>query len=136
MNNCPFCYEFDDSLIIHRDELTYSIISLNPINNFHAMVIPHHHYESFVELPNELASHIFLKAKIISKAIREICNPIAMSHLSDDDLAESGINLVPHYKLHIFPRFSDDKVKIEWGRKADPGTEGRANLAAKIREGL
>ena len=82
---------------------------------------------------DDLAAHIFLTAKNISQAIRSICNPDAISHLSDDDIHRKGYNLMEHYKFHIIPRFDDDKVRIDWGNPEDPGLETRVGYANKIK---
>jgi histidine triad (HIT) family protein len=113
------------------------MISKNPINKHHVLVIPKEHYEDFVELPNELASHIFLVAKKISKAVRKACNPDAVSHVSDDDVSKIGYNLVAHYKFHIIPRFKKDMHVIDWRplRTKESG-EARSKYAKDIKKRL
>lgn len=133
---CPFCEHSNDKVVIYEDSLVYAIISTSPINQYHAMVIPRVHYQHFTDLPDEIAARIFLVAKRLSGAIRVVCNPDAITHLSDDDLTGSGFNLVSHYKLHIIPRHRDDGVEINWNRKPDPGPEARAQLAEEIRRAL
>jgi histidine triad (HIT) family protein len=108
-------------------------ISRNPINNYHVLIIPKVHYENFIDLPDCIAAHIFLVAKKLSEAIRKACSPVAISHLSDDDISNSGYNLISHYKFHIIPRFNDDKVKIDWGREEDKGVEHREMIANENR---
>lgn len=122
--------------MVYEDNLCYAIISRDPINKHHILIIPKQHYKDFVELPDKLASHIFLVAKKLSAAVRKACKPDAVSHLSDDDVSLSGYNLVAHYKFHIIPRFKDDKVRIEWNRSPDPGIEARSKFAKDIRRHL
>lgn len=136
MKNCVFCDFKDKEVVIYKDEFCYAIISKDPINKYHVLVIPRRHYEDFIELPDELASHIFLVAKRLSAAVRKACKPGAIHHISDDDISRSGYNLVAHYKFHIIPRFKNDKVKIEWHRETDLGIETRSKFAAKIRKHL
>ena len=100
------------------------------------MVIPLQHFEDFIDLPDDLAAHIFLVAKKISKAMRIACRPSAVSHLSDDDVSKNGYNLVAHYKFHLIPRFENDKVVIEWNRDADPGVDTRILYANQIKKEL
>lgn len=131
---CPFCNFSATRLIVHETALTYSIISHNPINTHHAMVIPKAHYESFSDLPDQLASELFVHAKMLSSAIRAVCRPDGMAHLSDDDFSDVGYNLVNHYKFHVFPRYLNDGIHQQWSRVPDPGDEGRAKLANSLRE--
>ncbi len=133
--NCPFCNFLDREVLIYEDELAFVVISLRPINKHHVMVIPRKHYESFVELPDDTASHIFLLAKRISAAVRRVCQADAICHISDDDVKGTGHNLVAHYKFHIIPRFKNDKIVMDWARE-DVGLQERSRFAREINEGL
>ena len=135
--DCPFCNFSDREVLIHEDEFAFAVISLRPINNHHVMVIPRKHYESFVELPDDLASHIFLLAKRISGAVRRVCQADAICHISDDDVTGTGHNLVAHYKFHIIPRFKNDNIVISWdGAREEAGIQARSMFAREIKEEL
>ena len=130
---CAFC-DFDDrELEIYGDDHSYAIISLHPINPCHTLIIPREHFIDFTDLPDDVATNIFLNAKNVSEAIRNVCQPDAMTHLSDDDIYRKGYNLMEHYKFHIIPRFDDDNVRMDWGQPADPGRDIRQNDAKQIR---
>jgi len=137
MDKCVFCDFKDKEVLIYNDSLCYAIISINPINKYHVLVIPKKHYESFVDLPDKLASHVFLVAKRISMAVRKACEPDAITHVSDDDTSKVGYNLVAHYKFHIIPRFKKDFAMIDWGplRKDESG-EARSKYAKEIKKQL
>lgn len=132
-HECPFCNFAKTHLIVHETDLTYSIISLNPINTHHALVIPREHYESFSDLPDDLAAELIVHVKQLSSAIRAVCRPDGMAHMSDDDFSDVGYNLVRHYKFHVFPRYSEDGIVQKWSRVPDPGDEGREKLADALR---
>jgi histidine triad (HIT) family protein len=68
--DCVFCNFKDQAVLLYEDSLCFAVISQNPINKHHVLVIPKEHYQNFTELPDELASHIFIVAKKISKAVR------------------------------------------------------------------
>ena len=135
-NNCAFCNYKDKEVIIYGDKLCYTIISHQPINKYHVLVIPYMHYSNFVDLPDSLAAHLFVIAKKLSKAVRKACNPDAIEHISDDDINKIGINLMEHYKIHIIPRFKNDKVIIKWNREKDPGLRKCVELANDIKKNL
>jgi histidine triad (HIT) family protein len=120
---------------VYEDELCFAAVSQNPINRYHVMVIPREHYENFIDLPDDLASHLFLVAKKLSLAVRKSCNPVAIHHISDDDIQKKGYNLISHYKFHIIPRFENDKVKMEWDRY-DLSLEERTKIAEEIKKQL
>jgi len=130
---CAFCNFKDPQVVVFEDYLSYAIITRQPINPYHTLVIPRDHFVDFTDLPDDLATHIFFTVKNISKAIRNVCNPDAITHISDDDIHRKGYNLMEHYKFHIIPRFDNDKVRIDWGNPEDPGLETREGYARKIR---
>lgn len=130
--DCPFCSFSESQVEVYRDDLCFAIISRDPINKYHVIVIPKEHYTNFIDIPDELAAHIFLVTKKLSAAVRK-CGPVvAVEHHSDDDIAQTGINLVAHYKMHIIPRYADDRIVHDWNRKGDSGTETRAGFAKEV----
>lgn len=133
---CPFCNFRDSKVVICEDKVAFAIVSKNPVNRHHALVIPKKHHEAFADLPDDVASHVFLMAKQVSQAIRLACSPDVISHLSDDEISWKGFNQVAHYKLHVIPRFKTDHVEINWHRRKDPGLQERSQYAAQIRDAL
>lgn len=137
MDKCVFCDFKDKDVLVYNDNLCYAIISRNPINKYHVLVIPKQHYESFVDLPDKLASHIFLVAKKMSKAVREACKPDAVTHISDDETSKVGYNLISHYKFHIIPRFRKDFDMIDWRPlRKDESEKVRSKYAKEIKKRL
>ena len=135
--DCKFCEFKDKQVVVYEDSLCYAVISKNPINKYHILVIPREHYLNFVDLPDKLASHIFLVAKKLSKALRKTCNPDAITHIFDDDISKSGYNLVAHYKFHIIPRFKKDMHMIDWSPlRKDESDQVRAKYAKDVKKYL
>ena len=134
MPDCPFCGK-NLAPIIYGDDLCFAVVSPNPINRYHVLVIPRVHHEGFVDLPDELAAHLFVVAKRLSAAVRKACAPVAVHHISDDDIQRRGYNLVPHYKLHIIPRFEGDGIIMEWKRENLDLAE-RTRIAQEIKAEL
>ena len=119
--------------MFYEDDICYVIISRQPINSYHTLVVPREHFIDFTDLPDVVAAHIFLVAKKISEALKKACNPDAVTHISEDDIYRKGYNLMEHYKFHLIPRFDNDNVRIDWGRTADPGSEARVGYANQIK---
>jgi histidine triad (HIT) family protein len=134
--NCVFCSYPETTVVVYQDALCFAIVSTSPINQYHLLVIPKQHFVDFVDLPDDMAARIFLVAKRLSQAVRVVCQPDAVTHISDDDPQGKGFNLMSHYKFHIIPRFLDDRVRIDWGREEDPGIRVREGYAAQIKEAL
>ncbi len=136
-SDCVFCNYKDKEVVIYSDKLCYAVISHDPINKHHVLVIPKTHYKHFTDLPDKVASHIFIVAKNLSKAVRKACKPDAIEHISDDDITDTGMNLVrDHYKFHIIPKFKNDGIKHYWNRKGDKGIIIRAKYAKDVKKYL
>ncbi len=134
--SCPLC-DFDDrNVIIADDDYVFSIISENPINPYHVLVMPKEHYESFSQLPDFLASHLFLLAKRLSAAVRRASQANAITLISDDGVSWGGFDLVPHFKLHIIPRFKGDGTPIVWHRQSNLASFARSQFADAVRSAL
>ncbi len=100
------------------------------------MVLPRDHFEHLPELPAPTAARLIHVAQRVSRAVREAAGADAVTHITEDDVAGGGYNLVAHLKLHVIPRFKEDAVVMEWNREADPGPEVRAGYARAVRERL
>ncbi len=123
-------------MLVDEDRYVFAIVSESPINKYHVLVVPRRHYESFVDLPDGLASRVFLMAKRVSIAVRKASHADAITHLSDDAIEWKEFNQVRHYKFHVIPRYKNDKVKIDWHRRKDPGLRVRAGYAREVRNAL
>jgi histidine triad (HIT) family protein len=135
MEGCVFCNFADKGVVVYEDEKCFAAISLNPINKYHVMVIPREHHESLVDLPDELAAHLFWVAKKMTRAVRAACQPEAIMRVSNDDIAKKGYNLVAHFKIHIIPRFANDGVKIDWKREDLPLVD-RERIAQEVKNAV
>ncbi|HEX8298587.1 MAG TPA: HIT family protein [Rubricoccaceae bacterium] len=134
--DCPFC-DFDEpDVTVYRDDLVLAIVSRAPINRHHVMVLPREHVEHLPDLPAATAARLIHVVQRVSRAVREASGADAVTHITEDDVAGGGYNLVAHLKLHVIPRFTGDAVVMQWNREADPGTAVRAGYAQAVRERL
>jgi histidine triad (HIT) family protein len=133
--SCVFCNFKDKQVVLYEDSLCYAVISKNPINKHHVLIIPREHYEEFTKLPDKLVSRLFIVAKKISLAVKKACNPDAITYVFDDDFSKSGFNLVSHYKLHIIPRLKKDLSLMDWGPlRTEESLEARSNYARRVKK--
>lgn len=134
--DCPFCGFDEPGVTVYDDDLVLAILSRAPINRHHVMVLPREHFEHLPELPAVTAARLVHVAQRVSRAVREAAQADAVTHITEDDVAGAGYNLVAHVKLHVIPRFKGDAVVMEWNREADPGPDVRAGYAQAVREHL
>lgn len=133
---CPFCRFDDRAVTVFSDQYTQAFMSLRPINGWHVLVVPRDHYERFADIPVPVLVSIAMTAQAVSRAIEAVANPAGITIITEDDFADAGFNLIPHWKLHVIARYKDDAVKLEWGRKDDTGPATRAGAASIIRQEL
>lgn len=108
--------------IIYSDEHCFSILTLEPRQPGHAMVIPRHEYENWLELPDSLRSHLFSVAAMIGQAQRE-----------EFDAQRIGLLIegyeVPHVHIHIWP--SQSSADFDPNNIAGPATPDELSDAAQ-----
>lgn len=112
-SNCIFCdasnqkTEDDDSLIIDKDKLTFTVLNLYPYNNGHLMVIPHRHLNDITLLTPDENLEIMLKIQQAIKALKSVYNPDGFN-LGTNLGKASGAGIDEHIHFHIVPRWNGD----------------------------
>ena len=69
MENCIFCKVAcgkANSWKVYEDEHTYAFLDINPVNEYHTLVIPKNHYENIFDIPEDEAVYIM---KTIKKVV-------------------------------------------------------------------
>ena len=81
---------------VHRDELCVVFMSINPLAPGHALVVPIAEIDHWIDLPGDLAAHLFAVAQRIGKAQQRAfsCDKVG--------LIIAGYE-VPHTHLHVIP---------------------------------
>ena len=131
MNECVFCKivkgEIPSSKI-YEDNEVLAFLDIKPVNFGHTLVIPKKHYEKMENTPNDVLSSVFVNAKKLMKVIKE--------SMSADFVALSVVGIdVPHFHIHLIPRYFNDNMPIFWPRKEYKDGE-KEKTAEKIRNFL
>ena len=81
---------------VHRDEHCVVFMSINPMAHGHALVVPIAEVDHWVDLPSELAAHLFQVAHRIGRAQQAAfaCDKVG--------LIIAGYE-VPHTHIHVIP---------------------------------
>ena len=135
-SGCPFCELDEPAVTVYRDATIQAFISLAAIDRYHLIVAPRAHFEHLTEMPTVILTVAVSLAQRVGAAIAAVARPDALTLLSDDDLTGMGLNQVAHWKLHLIPRYRDDRVVIQWNRAPDPGPGVRGDHAEAIRRVL
>lgn len=135
--NCVFCRILDGGYPIsevYSDSLCVALMTTEPVNEGHAMVIPRQHLSYLEDLPPDLTAHIFLIGQHLAAAIRSSGVPCDGVNLfvADGEAAEQEVF---HFHLHVYPRTQDDGFGFKYDdrhfKKPPPVKLDR--LAARIR---
>ncbi|MDP4012555.1 MAG: HIT family protein [Candidatus Nanoarchaeia archaeon] len=128
MPDCIFCKIIKGEIPcnkIYEDKDTLAFLDINPVNPGHVLVIPKEHYKLMHDVPDETLSKVFIKSKDLMTTIKKATKA--------DYVAVSIVGLdVPHFHVHLVPRYFNDGMAAFWPTKKY--NEGEAEkLAIKIK---
>lgn len=131
MNECVFCKIIKGEIPaekIYEDGEILAFLDIKPVNPGHTLIISKRHYEKMETTPDEIVSDVFVGAKKIMKSIKKamFADFVALSVVGID---------VPHFHIHLIPRYFSDKMPVFWPRKEYKDKE-REIIAEKIRKFL
>lgn len=110
---CIFCKAInedlndDNSLVIHKGELSFITLNLYPYNSGHLMVIPYRHLSNFTELNEKELSELMQLVQLSMKALEEVVKPHGFNvGMNLGKAAGAGIH--QHLHIHVLPRWTGD----------------------------
>ena len=86
---------------VYEDAVCLAFMDINPVAKGHILLIPKEQYQWIQDVPDELLSYLFIKAKSLMKAMKYSlhCDYIQLSVVGKD---------VPHAHIHLIPRYNGD----------------------------
>ena len=115
MDNCIFCKIISGeipSATVYEDDEFKVILDRFPGNIGHTLILPKKHYADIFEIDEETAGKLFKLAVKVAKNMKKVLNLEAMN-LVQNNGAMAG-QTVPHFHLHLIPRYKDDQVSVTW----------------------
>lgn len=95
---------------IHEDELTISILTIEPIHLGHTLVIPKEETNHWFEVSDKALAQVQLNAKKIAPAIMKATNCQRVGTIA------AGFE-VPHYHLHLVPAWKIADLDFKLAKK-------------------
>jgi len=133
---CVFCGIRDGQLPASRvaeNDRAFAIMDIHPLSDGHILIIPTAHVESLFEIGEEDLLAVARLARNVAGGIRKGLNPDGLSLLQANGRA--AFQSVPHYHLHLVPRWHQDGVGFDW--PLVPGDPERIRTTAeRIRTSL
>jgi histidine triad (HIT) family protein len=134
--DCVFCKIVAAELPsakVYEDGEVLAFMDINPLNDGHLLVVPKRHAETLWDLQVDEASAVARAAKRIADAIRDALHPDGLTLNQANGRAAHQV--VPHFHLHLIPRWTGDGKGFDW--KLVPGDGQRIRqVGEKIRAAI
>ena len=115
MDDCIFCQIVagqSPASIFYQDEHVLGLMTIGPVNDGHAMLIPKQHAAYLADLDEATGRHLFTITQRTAAAIRASglrCEGVNL-FLADGEVA---FQEVFHLHMHVFPRFAGDGFHLD-----------------------
>ena len=131
--NCIFCKIVAGAIPcfkLYEDGETLAFMDINPVHDGHCLVIAKAHYPTLFELPAEAFAAVGRTAIKVAKAVNAAVTPDGLNLIQSN--GPGAAQSVPHFHLHILPRWKNDGLVVNWALK--PGDRQRiGEVAERIR---
>lgn len=129
--DCIFCKIANGEIpskTLYEDGDFRVILDLGPATKGHALILPKEHAADLFELSEETASKVLVVARRVAARMAEKLHCDGMNLVQNNGKAAG--QTVPHFHLHMIPRYQDDGQQINWV----PGECTQEELEAVRRE--
>jgi histidine triad (HIT) family protein len=111
--HCTFCdliHGAAEVSVCHEDSDAIAFMDIQPVNNGHVLVVPRQHYESLLDVPEDIGLHLFRVTMRLANAVRHVtgCDDFNIVVNSGSAAGQDE----PHYHVHIIPRRAGDGFDI------------------------
>lgn len=106
MEDCIFCQivaKKSPASIVYEDDISIAFMGIRPTAKGECIIIPKEHIDHFQDIPDDLASHLFLTAQKIGRNIQRELNPKRVGYLVN------GFG-VAHAHLIIIPLEEENQI--------------------------
>lgn len=133
-DDCIFCKIANGvipSQTLYEDDDFRVIFDISPATKGHALILPKEHADNLFELSDEQAEKVFILAKKVAKALKEVCGADGFNIIQNN--GECAGQTVFHFHMHLIPRYEGDGAIELW--KAGKSTEEElVELKNKVKE--
>ncbi len=116
-DSCIFCRIVKGELPstrVYEDADILAFLDINPVASGHTLVIPKGHYETLLDVPEEIGAKI---VPVLSRVGRAVMTAVGAGGFNclQNNFAASG-QIVFHAHWHVIPRFERDGLR-HWPHK-------------------
>ena len=132
MSICVFCQIANGSVpasVVFQDEETLAFLDHRPLFPGHSLLIPRQHFESLIDVPPSILSHLASNARLLAIAIEKGLGAQGAFVALNNRVSQS----VAHLHIHVVPRTKGDGLKgFFWPRKKYRGPEEMEDTRDKL----
>jgi len=136
-SECIFCKiaagEIPATKILDENQVI-AFMDIGPIIKGHVLVIPRDHYPDIISVPPDVLSALIVSARRVAAAQVKALNADGVNIIQNN--GRSAGQLVPHFHIHVIPRFNDDGYHFNWNPGKYSSPEEMEETAASIRSAL
>ena len=115
MTDCTFCKIVMGevpSVKVYEDDHSLAFFDINPVSQYHTLVVPKNHYEGIFDIPEETLCKVMCTLKRITEIYQQKAgiNNLQIVSSSGKDAQQD----VMHLHFHIVPRSAGDGQDINW----------------------
>ncbi|HVR86913.1 MAG TPA: HIT family protein [Planctomycetota bacterium] len=128
-SDCVFCRILSGEIPCQKifdDARCVGIMDINPVSWGHVLVLPKEHYETWADLPPDLAVDLARATQKIAIGVKKAAGAEGFNLLMNNHRC-SG-QAIFHAHFHIIPRKTNDGKSFEW--KTKPYDAGQLDKAA------
>ena len=115
MENCIFCKIVSQeapSWKVYETDSVYAFLDINPVNEYHTLVIPKKHHKDIFDTPGDVLAQI---AKVIKHITSLYQKKLGIENVQIVNSSGSQAQQdVFHIHFHIVPRYRGDGQNIKW----------------------
>jgi histidine triad (HIT) family protein len=115
--------------ILDEDEHTIAFLDINPWARGHSLVIPRRHAKNLYDIDESDLEHAMVAAQRLAARLRKNLDCEAVTLLNSSESA--AWQVVPHFHIHLIPRYADDRLTFPQPQRAD--REEVARIASELR---
>lgn len=114
---CVFCQIASGDTpaqIVYQDEHSLAFLDRHPLFPGHVLLCPRRHYETLIDLPDELAQPMMKTTQLLARALETAVEAEGTFIAVNNRVSQT----VPHLHIHVVPRRRRDGLKgFFWPRQ-------------------
>ena len=95
---------------IYEDDDVLAFLDAIPNTKGHALVVPKVHFENIFDIDDTVLQKVVVTGKHLAMQMKAVLGAIAINITSNN--GEYAGQIVPHFHLHVIPRYKDDGLQM------------------------